>query len=115
MHPDDINGLLGVIELKVNPKKCHEQNTQKITGERDRAQRTYVFMYQEYHRVCPLDRIGTPSHPSPTSECVPSPELKGGGHTRLRLRGGSQLGRLEKKPSTVLCLLCGAELLICER
>jgi hypothetical protein len=34
----------------------------------------------EYHSVCPLVRIGTPT-PSPASECVPPPEPKGGGGT----------------------------------
>ncbi len=43
----------------------------------------------------------------PASECVPTPELKGGGgHTRLRVKGwGSpNFGRLEKKPSTLSTL-----------
>ncbi len=39
---------------------------------------TYVHIYLEYHRVCPLVGIGT-THPSPASECVPSPPTKRGG------------------------------------
>jgi hypothetical protein len=30
-----------------------------------------IRIYLEYHSVCPLVRIGTPSTPSLTSECVP--------------------------------------------
>jgi hypothetical protein len=40
--------------------------------------------YLEYHSVCPLVRIGTPS---PASESV-THGTKGGGHTRLRVMGG---------------------------
>jgi hypothetical protein len=60
-----------------------------------------VRIYLEYHNVCPLVRIGTPN-PSPAIEFVP-PGTKGG-------MGGSQFGRLEKKPSTLspLCLFLEA-------
>ncbi len=45
-----------------------------------------------------------PNTPYCKRECPPEP--KGGGHTRLRVRGwGSQFGRLKKKTST-LCTLC---------
>ncbi len=63
----------------------------------------------------PSSELGPPI-PSPASECAPPPpESKGGyregrEHTRLRVRvQGSQFGRLEKKPSTLFCLLslCG--------
>ncbi len=46
-----------------------------------------VRIYKEYHSVCPLVGIGTlPTPLSPASVPLP-PELGGGGHTRLRLRG----------------------------
>jgi hypothetical protein len=90
------------------------------------SQSTYCI-YLEYHSICPIVRIGTPT-PSPASQCVP-PRIHGGrghtpageevwgvpirttgekagGHTRLRERGrgGCQLGRLEKKPGTLSTL-----------
>jgi hypothetical protein len=49
------------------------------------GERVKVNKYLEYHSICPLARIGTPT-PSPARECVP-PETKGkGGHTRLRVK-----------------------------
>ncbi len=47
-----------------------------------------VHIYLEYHSVCPLDEIGIPPTPSPTSGCT-SPSGTGGegGHTHLRVRG----------------------------
>ncbi len=66
----------------------------------------------EYHSVCPSTELGPPT-PSPASECaLCTPlNLKGSGHTRLRVRGcrvgESQLGRLEK--SLELCILCGSK------
>ncbi len=59
----------------------------------------------------PSSELETPIH-SPKSECVPPPPPRNqrGEHTRLRVRGwggGSQFGRLEKKPSTVYSILCG--------
>jgi hypothetical protein len=47
------------------------------------------YLYKEHHSVCPLVEIGTPPTPFPQA-IVPSPPpgLKGGGRTRLRLRGG---------------------------
>ncbi len=42
--------------------------------------------------------------PSPASESAPRNQ-RGGGHTRLRVRGwGSQFGRLKNKPSTLSTL-----------
>ncbi len=46
-----------------------------------------AHIYEEYHSVCPLLGIGTLPPPlSPASVPLP-PESKGGGHTRLRVRG----------------------------
>ncbi len=45
----------------------------------------YTYIYLEYHSVCFLVRIGTPT-PSPPSECPPGTKRGGGGHTRLRVR-----------------------------
>ena len=62
-----------------------------------------VHIYQEYHSVCTLVRIGTP--PPPCKRVSP-PGTKGGGHARQRVREWrSQFGRLKK--SLALCLFCG--------
>ncbi len=54
----------------------------------------------------PSSELGPPN-PSPASECVSPLGTKGGGHTRLRVRGwGAQIGRLEKRPSTLSTLWC---------
>ncbi len=50
----------------------------------------YVYLYVEYHRVCPdvpSSELGL-SHPLSRQRVCPSPRIKGGGHTRLRARGG---------------------------
>jgi hypothetical protein len=45
------------------------------------------YIYKEYHSVCSIVGIGTLPPPlSPASVPLP-PEPKGGGHTRLRVRG----------------------------
>ncbi len=62
-----------------------------------------VHIYLEYHSVFPSSESGPPTGPPP-SECVPSPEPKGG-HTRGWGGGGSPFRRLEKKPNT-LSTLC---------
>ncbi len=55
-----------------------------------------VYIYLDYHSVCLLVRIGTPP-PHPLF-----PEPKGGTHSPAGEGvGGSQLGRLEKNPSTL--------------
>jgi hypothetical protein len=62
-----------------------------------------VHIYLEYHSICHLVRIGTPPASSPARECVP-PGTKGGGDTRMRVRGWvevPQFRRLEKKPRTL--------------
>jgi hypothetical protein len=67
---------------------------------------TYI-LYTEYHSVCPLAGIGTRPTPFPQASVPPTPEPKGGGHTRLRVRGAwgeSQFRRLEKKLSTLPAL-----------
>ncbi len=71
------------------------------------------YIYTEYHSVCPLVRIGSwvlgpPPAPSPASECVvyqtnqPTNQPKGGHSPAGEGVAGSQLGRLEKKPSNLL-------------
>ncbi len=48
-----------------------------------------VYINLQYRSVCPLVRIGTPPHPLSQTEASvpPPPEPKGGGHTRLLVRG----------------------------
>ncbi len=65
-----------------------------------------VYMYLEYHSVCLLVGNGTPT-PTPASECVVhvyplEPPKEGGTHTLGGEGVGErQLGRLEKKLSTL--------------
>jgi hypothetical protein len=61
-------------------------------------------IYLEYHSVRLLIRIGTPT---PLSQGSVSPPEPRGGHTRLRVKvwGGPQFRRPEKKPSTLSTLL----------
>ncbi len=65
-----------------------------------------VCIYTEYHSVCPLVGIGTLKTLSRKRRCPSSPEPKGEGHTRLRMRE-SQFRRLEKKLSTLPTLCPG--------
>jgi hypothetical protein len=66
-----------------------------------------LYIYKDYHGVCPLVGIGTP-HPLSRQQVRPSPpEPKGGWGTLAAGEGGggeSQFRRLEK--SLALCLLC---------
>ncbi len=56
--------------------------------------------------VCPLVGIGTLPPPlSPASVPLP-PELKGGRHTRLRVRGWGSPNSEDWRKSLSLCLLC---------
>ncbi len=68
------------------------------------AQSTYIPI--EYHSVCSPVGIGTSHIPSPASESVLPPESKGGGGAGPAGEGvgESQLGRLEKKLSTLSTL-----------
>jgi hypothetical protein len=63
-----------------------------------------------YNSVCPLVRIGTPMHPlSRMGVYPPPPQPKGGGRKHSPAGegvGGSQFGRLLKKPSTLSTLWC---------
>ncbi len=62
------------------------------------------YIYIEYHSVCPLVGVGTPL--SPASVPLP-PEPKGGGHTRLRVRGWGSPSSDDWRKSWAFCLLCG--------
>ncbi len=66
--------------------------------------------YIEYHSVCPLVGIGTPPcTSSAASECAPPPGTngRGGGHTRLLVRGWRSPNSDDLRKSSALCLLCG--------
>jgi hypothetical protein len=67
-----------------------------------------VLTYTEYHSVCPLVGIGTPSTPLPLARVTPPPPPpKGGGGAHSPAAKGvgeSQFRRLEKKLSTLLTL-----------
>jgi hypothetical protein len=69
------------------------------------APKSKFTLYQEYHSVCPFVRIGTPPTPSSPSKCVPSPESKGGRHTRLRVRGRGGPNSDDWRKGLALCLL----------
>jgi hypothetical protein len=62
---------------------------------------TVYYIYLEYQSVCPILRIGSVAA-SPASECVtPSWNHRGGGNTRLRVRGRGEPSRTtEKKAGT---------------
>jgi hypothetical protein len=73
-----------------------------------RAQSTYVPRVPQC--LSPIVRIGTPPPPLPQAN-VSSPGIKGGTHSPAGEGvGGSQNGRLEKKPSTrsTLCSTSGS-------
>ncbi len=71
-----------------------------------------VRIYKEYHSVCPLVGIRTlPCNPSLAIECAPPPRTgRGGGHTRLRVRGWGCPNSDDLRKSLALCLLCGTTL-----
>ncbi len=55
------------------------------------------------------------THPPLPSACVSPPfwnQRWGGGNTRMRVNGGSQFGRLERKPGTLFTLPVSSKLLI---
>ncbi len=67
-----------------------------------------VYVYLEYHSVCPLVGIGTAPYPapSPLPETIvyppPPPNQRGGARSPAgEGEGESQFGRLEKKLSTL--------------
>jgi hypothetical protein len=59
-----------------------------------------VQIYLEYHSVCPLVGLGTPSVPLPA-------DSRGGWHTRLQVRGWGSPNSNDWRKSLALCLLCG--------
>jgi hypothetical protein len=65
----------------------------------------HMYEYLEYHSVCPLVRIGTPSTPSPASECARPPGTKGGTYSAAgEAVGGPNSDDWRK--GLVICLLC---------
>jgi hypothetical protein len=58
-----------------------------------------IIVYLEYQSVCPVVDIGS-SHPLPASECV-SPFGPKEGATLSCGLGGTQFGRLDRKPCTL--------------
>jgi hypothetical protein len=65
-----------------------------------------VHIYLEYHSVCPLVQIGTPTI-SPEIDCVSPRNPRGGGHTRQRVRGSGGPNFDDWRKNLALCLLCG--------
>jgi hypothetical protein len=62
--------------------------------------------YKEYHSVTYLVGTGTLPFPlTPASVPLP-PEPKGGGHTRVRVRGWGSSNSYDWRESLALCLLC---------
>jgi hypothetical protein len=75
---------------KRNFRKCLNFN---ITSEHLTVQnKAHIYPYIEYHSACPLVGIGTSPLPLPQAGVPPPPprEPNGGGHTRLRVRGGGE-------------------------
>jgi hypothetical protein len=62
-----------------------------------------VHIYPEYRSVCSLVLIGTPHF----RKNVPARSQRGGGHTRLRVRGWGSPNWDDWRKSLPLCLLCG--------
>ncbi len=67
----------------------------------------YLYMYMEYHSVCPRVGIGIPQTPS---ECVPipaEPKLRGGGKAHSpEGEGVGSPNSNDWRKSVALCLLC---------
>jgi hypothetical protein len=64
----------------------------------------YINTFTEYHSVCSFFRIGTPHPLSRKRVCSPLPRSqRGGGHTRLRVRGPNSD---DWRKSQALCLPC---------
>jgi hypothetical protein len=70
------------------------------------SQKVLIYVYREPHCMSPR-RNWDSFNPSPASECALPPRPKGGGHTRLRLRGwGDPIPKTDWRKSLALCLLC---------
>ena len=68
-----------------------------------------VRIYKEYHSVCPIVGIGTPPTPLSPASVPLSPVPKGGGHTRLRVRGWGSPNSDDLRKGIALCLLCAID------
>ncbi len=93
-------GWIKYLKILNNPPLNFEQ---KQAGDRV-AHKVHIYVC-----VCPLVRIETPLSRKWVCPVHPSGTKAGGGHTWLRVRG-SQLRRLEKKPSTLSTAVCGVAL-----
>jgi hypothetical protein len=65
-----------------------------------------VRKYKEYNSECPLVGIGTLPPPLSLASVPLPPEPRGGGHTRLRVRGWGSPNSYDWRKSLALCLLC---------
>ncbi len=72
-----------------------------------RAQSTNIYRVPQ--SISPRRNWDSPT-PSLASECAPSPEQKGGGHTRLRVSGWGSPNSDDWKKLCTHCLLCGYEI-----
>ncbi len=59
-----------------------------VENARDNIYSIHIGTHIEYRSVCPLVGFGTPLSPPFPLASVPPPPIKGGGLTRLRVRGG---------------------------
>ncbi len=88
-------------------KKLWAVHVSKCTKIGDSVTRHPNKIYLEYQSVCPFFRIGSTNYLFSSSKCVGPLATKRGGATLACVweGGGSQFGRLERKPGT-LSTLC---------
>jgi hypothetical protein len=67
-----------------------------------RAPQIKITYIQSTTMYVPSSELGL-SHPSLVSECAPSPGTKGGGDTRLRVRGWGSSNSDDFRKSVALC------------
>ncbi len=71
------------------------------------AHKVLMYIYKEYHSVCPLVGIGTPPPPLPLTSVSLPLESKGGGAHFPACEGWGSPDSDDWRKSLALCLLCG--------